>query len=136
MKCLLIDVYENKIQIVDCNGLDDYYKYLKCNSIDIVQRKINDYLFRIVLDDVGALIDNPKCSATNGFDDSLYGNLLICSNTVIDGDLQSIELNLIHVLMSSVFIGFDLKYIEEYSEELYSELLVNWHDAHFCIALD
>lgn len=136
MKCLLIDVYENRIQLVDCNGLDDDYKYIKCNTIDIVQRKIHGYLFRIILDDNGALKDNPKCSATNDYNDRLYGNLLICSNSVIDGDLQSIELDLIHVLMSSVFVCFDLKDNNDYSEELYLSLLKDYNNSHFCLALD
>ena len=36
MKALLIDVMENKVETVDVNGLEDYYKLIHCTTIDIV----------------------------------------------------------------------------------------------------
>ena len=88
MKMLLLDVENNKLEMVEVDGLEDYYKYLNCRCIDIVRRKIGDVEVEIVCDDEGMLIDNPKPSAidiTGAV--ALFGNLLIEGGNVIDGEL-------------------------------------------------
>lgn len=89
MKLLLLDVYNNKLEMVEANGLEDYYKYLNCRCIDIVRRKIGDTEVEIIIDDEGALIDNPKPSAVDVTGAiALFGNLLIAGGEVAgDGEL-------------------------------------------------
>ena len=92
MKMLLLDVYNNKVSIVNATGLDDYYKHLGCRCIDIVRRKIGDIEVEIIVDDEGLLVENPKPSAigANG-EIMLVGNLLIASGKVIDGELTGLK---------------------------------------------
>ncbi len=40
MRALLIDTMENKTEVVEVNGLKDYYRLIGCNTIDIVSRGI------------------------------------------------------------------------------------------------
>lgn len=40
MKALLINVMENKTEVVEANELKDYYRLIGCTTIDIVNRSI------------------------------------------------------------------------------------------------
>ena len=92
MKMLLLDVEKRDIKMVEANGLDDYYELIGCRCIDIVHRTIGDVEVEIVIDDEGALVNQPKISAI-GVDGTpmLYGNLLVASGRVTD-DGELIEL--------------------------------------------
>ena len=93
MKMLLLDVENKEVKVVEANTLDDYRKFIGCRYIDIVRRWIGDVVVEIVIDDEGAIIDNPKVSAI-GVDGTpmLYGNLLIASGRVTDdGELTEIN---------------------------------------------
>ena len=93
MKMLLLDVKNREVKVVEANTLEDYCKFIGCRYIDIVRRWIGDVVVEIVIDDEGALVDNPKVSAI-GVDGTpmLYGNWLIASGRVTD-DGQLTEIN-------------------------------------------
>ena len=93
MKMLMIDVENRKVKLVEANGLKDYYKLIGCRTIDIISRSIGDVRVEIVIDDEGALVENPKPSAISvDGTPMLFGNLLIASGRVTeDGGLT--ELN-------------------------------------------
>ena len=102
MKMLMIDVENRKVEMVEANGLKDYYKLIGCRCIDIVRRTIGDVEVEIVLDDEGFLVENPKPS---GIDvtgtPALYGNLLIASGRVTDdGDLTELDQDELEALMT------------------------------------
>ena len=85
MKMLFLDVHNNKLKLVNTNGLDDYYKLIGCRTIDIIHRRIGDIEVEIVLDDEGCLVENPKVSAIDIIGaPMLFGNLLIASCRVTD----------------------------------------------------
>ena len=91
MKMMLIDVENISVGVVDANGLDDYYKYIGCRCIDIVRRKIGGLPVEIVCDDEGLLVENPKLSALDmDGQPTLFGNLLIASGRVVDGELTEL----------------------------------------------
>ena len=91
MKMLLLDVYNNEVKAVETNGLEDYYKLIGCEIIDIVRRKIGDITVEIVCDDEGTLVEHPKVSAIDiAGQPCLYGNLLVAGGKVIDGNLTDI----------------------------------------------
>lgn len=91
MKMLLLDVINNEVKVVEANGLEDYYKYIGCSLIDIVRRKIGDLTVEIVCDDEGTFVEHPKVSAIDIIGQPcLYGNLLIASERVIDGNLTEL----------------------------------------------
>ena len=104
MKMLMIDVENRKVEMVEANGLKDYYKLIGCRCIDIVRRTIGDVEVEIVLDDEGFLVENPKPS---GIDvtgtPALYGNLLIASGRVtMDGELTELTEAEIDEIMDNV----------------------------------
>ena len=91
MKMLLIDVYNNRVETVEANGLEDYYKYLECNLVDIVYRTIGNIKVNIICDDEGTFVENPKPSAVDYLGEvALVGNLLIAGGEVVNGELTSL----------------------------------------------
>ena len=104
MKYLLLDVENREVKMVEANDLEDYYRLIGCRTIDIVSRIIGDVKVEIVLDDEGALVNNPKVSAI-GIDGTpmLYGNLLVASGRVTDdGELTELIGEEIDELMDNI----------------------------------
>ena len=104
MKMLLLDVKNRDVKMVDANGLDDYYRLIGCRTIDIVSRSIGDIRVEIVIDDEGALVDNPKISAID-IDGTpmLFGNLLVASGRVTDdGELTELTKAEVKDLMNNI----------------------------------
>lgn len=116
MKMLLLDVENNEVKMVEANTLDDYRKFIGCRYIDIVRRWIGDVVVEIVIDDEGAIIDNPKVSAI-GVDGTpmLYGNLLIASGSVTDdGELTELTGAELDELMDNIATITTSVYTEPY----------------------
>ena len=92
MKALLLDVMEGKVETVDADGLEEFYKLLHCTTIDIVQRIIGDRWYDIVCDDNGTFVEDPRISAVDSKGQiMLVGNLLICGLADADGVLTSLS---------------------------------------------
>ena len=104
MKMLLLDVEKRDVKMVEANGLDDYHRLIGCRYIDIIHRRIGDVEVEIVLDDEGALVNNPKISAID-IDGTpmLFGNLLVASGRVTeDGELTELTRAEIDEIMDNV----------------------------------
>ena len=111
MKFLFLDVYNNTLETVEANRLKDCYRLIGCRTIGIVRRKIGDIDVEIVIDDEGALINNPKPSSVDIFGEiALYGNLLVASGRVTDdGELTELtqdEIDAIKENVAEVTTGF------------------------------
>ena len=104
MKMLMIDVVKKDVRLVEANTLDDYYRLIGCRTIDIISRSIGDIRVEIVLDDEGALVENPKVSAISvDGTPMLFGNLLIASGRVTDdGELTELTKDEIDEIMQNV----------------------------------
>ena len=102
MKMLLLDVENKEIKMVEANGLDDYYELIGCRCIDIVRRTIGDVEVEIVIDDEGALVNQPKISAISSEGTPmLYGNLLVASGRVTDdGELTELDEDEIEAILT------------------------------------
>lgn len=104
MKMLLLDVEKRDVKMVEANGLDDYYRLIGCRTIDIVSRTIGDVKVEIIIDDEGALVNNPKISSID-IDGTpmLFGNLLVASGRVTDdGELTELTRAEIDEIMDNV----------------------------------
>ena len=113
MKMLLLDVQNNEVKVVEVNGLEDYYKHIGCSVIDIVRRDIGDVTVEIVCDDEGTFVEHPKVSAIDVVGQPcLYGNLLIASGKVIDGNLTE---------LTEAEIDYLKQYIIEVTTSYYKE---------------
>ena len=116
MKMLLLDVEKRDVKMVEANGLDDYYKLIGCDYVDIIHRRIGDVEVEIVLDDEGLLVENPKPSAIS-VDGTpwLFGNLLIASGRVTDdGELTELTEYEVDEIMDNVATISTSVYTEPY----------------------
>lgn len=78
MRALLLDVTQDKVMIIETNGLQDYYKLIRFNTIDIINRGINGKRFDIICDDEGLFKNSPQISAISRKRQALLvGNLII-----------------------------------------------------------
>ena len=104
MKMLMLDVVNKDVKMVEANTLADYYNLIGCRCVDIIHRRIGDVEVEIVLDDEGAIIENPKVSAIS-IDGTpmLYGNLLVASGRVTeDGELTELTEEEVDEIMDNV----------------------------------
>lgn len=75
--------------------LDDMYREIGCDTIDITRRMIGGKEFDIIVDDNGWLIEKPELSAIFVHGDSevepaLVGTLIICSH---DADGNTVDIS-------------------------------------------
>ena len=91
MRGLLIDVWNDEIREVEASTLDEYYKLIGCDTIDIVYYKIGSRYYNIICDDEGLLKDSIRISA---FDKQMHpilvGNLLIFGDTDENAEFTSL----------------------------------------------
>lgn len=89
---VLLDVNTQRVKPVTVNDdLQEYYKILGCDLIEIVARKIAGRTFLIVCDEEGTLKEKPVISGLDtGFHPALVGSLFICKPGE-DGELGSLE---------------------------------------------
>lgn len=89
MRALLIkglDVTE-----VQANGLEDYYKLMEVDIIDIVTREIGGKFYDVICDDEGLLKENPIPTM---FDDEkqpmIFGNIIIAGLADGEGNMTDL----------------------------------------------
>lgn len=89
---ILIDVDDGTYRVKQVeDSLESYYKILKCDTIDIVTRKLHGKVFDIVCDDEALLKDRPKVSAfDSNLNRHLHGNLFITGTADAEGRLTSL----------------------------------------------
>lgn len=82
------------------DDIQEFYKFIGCDAVDIVTRSVNGKKYTIICDDLGLYDENLKTSAlslTRSFP-SLVGNLLITGNVDNFGELTSLTKNDVKVL--------------------------------------
>lgn len=101
MKGLLLNLNDNKTEVVEVNSLQDYYNLIGCNLIEIVSRKIGRKRFDIVCDEEGTFVAEPKISAIDNLGAPMFvGNLIICGQADEEGELTDLS-------------GRDINYIKQ-----------------------
>lgn len=92
MRGYLIDVIEGKTHSVDVFDLEDYQKFIHCQTIDIVSRTIGDREYEIICDDEGLSKRPALVSAVNNDGQPmLVGNLIVMGNSGGDEDMHEIS---------------------------------------------
>lgn len=109
MKMLLIDVENPCVQEVDANGLDDYYRLIGCDCIDVTVRKVAGMRLPIICDDEGYFKEKPIRSAYYEEPDTLplVGNLLICGG-MLEGKLLPLTDEQKEKVQNEIFATLDL----------------------------
>jgi len=86
-KAFFLDSVNKITKVVDVNTLDDYYKLIGCDCIDIVTRKIGRKIYDIIIDDEGLLKDDPLISAIDDLGRvMLVGSLIVCGLADDEGE--------------------------------------------------
>lgn len=104
MKVLLIDTDTLQPQVVEtAGGLQEWYRLIKCDLIDIVSRKIGGRYYDIIVDDEGLFKGGAKVTALDTQQQPLLvGNLVICNHdgeggetSLTDEDIELIKQQLV-----------------------------------------
>ena len=95
LRGVLVDVENETASVVEIpDELEEFYKILNCDCIDIVVRSIGGRFrkkFNIVCDDEGLFKNPQKISAIDNLGQpQLVGNLFITGGTDPDGNLMSL----------------------------------------------
>lgn len=93
---VLVDVAKETVRAVEIpDELDEFYRILNCDCIDIVSRRIGwraKKRFNIVCDDEGLFKDPQKISAIDNMGHpQLVGNLFIVGGTDPEGNLTGLS---------------------------------------------
>lgn len=85
MRVMLLDTDILEPQIIETEGgLKEWYRLLRCDSIDIASRKIGGRYYDLIIDDEGLQKSRVKITALDKEQQPvLVGNLIICN---YDGD--------------------------------------------------
>ena len=101
MKALLLDTMEKKVEVVNPESLQDYYKLIGCKWVEIVTRKIGRKFYDVICDEEGTFVDDPLISAIDDLGRVMFvGNLIICGLADEEGELTDLTSN-------------DIKYIKK-----------------------
>lgn len=112
MQAILINVDHDRVEIVNPDGLEDWYKLMDVSLVDIAYRAIGKQhrYYNIICDDNGLLTSEPKISAVSNLGTvMLVGNLIIAGDTDDEGNLKDLTEE-------------DIRYISRYIRKVYTNL--------------
>ena len=103
MRAVLLDVVRKECREIDIQDrLEDYYKVLDCNLIEVAERKVNGVWFDIMCDEEGLLKGEPMVSAVDGeYHPMLVGNLLFLHSDPNTGEFVGISKPEAEMLLSN-----------------------------------
>ena len=125
-KLLLIDKNSLYPEVVECNDLRDYYKYLDCTCFDITRRKVGDKWFDIFCDDEGLLKDNYIATAyTSDHEPALVGNLIFANHNE-QGETTSLSDDDIMLIRDNMLLAMTVvKSKDDYETKLHAVCILN-----------
>ncbi len=81
MKFFFIDAFKGLYHLVDIKPkLEEYYRLLNCECIDIVQVQVSGHIYDVICDEEALLKENPIPSVLIDNHNFVYGNALICTD--------------------------------------------------------
>ena len=114
MRMLLIDVQIGKVEVVEANSLEDYYRIL---NVERQNRRIGhlDKKYEIICEEEGLCKENPKISAVNDkYEVMLVGNLLIAGSLDDNGCLIPLTDEDIAYVMQYIKMSTTRRYPQKY----------------------
>lgn len=99
MQVIVIDTDILQPQVVDTmGGLQEWYRLIKCTSIDIAYKQIGGRYYDIILDDEGLFTERAKVTALDPEQNpALVGNLVICNYDGEGGEAGLTEEDIEHI---------------------------------------
>lgn len=116
MQMLLIDTELDKPKVIDIpDELNEYYKHLKCSTIDITMRKVGGRDFDIICDDEGLFTDHPIITAIyQDFSPALVGNLIFAHHNS-EGEMTALSDEDVEIIKQNTIITYNLDAMEAHS---------------------
>lgn len=115
MKAYYVNANAVKFGTIDIEPtLEEYYRLLDCDCIDIVVRRVGGIPFNIVLDDEGLLKPNRVGGAATDCDELLMGNLLLFGVDDVTHDLRGLAEHEAQTIEGSVVVAI-LQHEDGYS---------------------
>ena len=104
MRGLLIKGME--VKEVQANGLEDYYRLMEIDTIDIVARKINGKYYDIICDDEALLKENPMVTVIDVDKiPMIFGNIIVAGLGDETGEMTDLTDEDIVRIIDSLRIG-------------------------------
>lgn len=98
---------QDAVYHAEIKELDDYYKHLECECMDVARRKIGNKYFDIWVDYEGLLVDKPVISAIriveNAFEPMLAGNLIL-ANHDLEGNTTSLSRSDAEMIIDNILV--------------------------------
>lgn len=91
---------------VECDGLDDYYRYLECDCFDIANRSVRGVRYDIFVDDIGLFAEDPKITACDPEGRRMLVGNLIFANHDSEGNTTSLTDEDVERIKSAAVVGF------------------------------
>ena len=103
MRAILSEV-DGTTKEVDIRNYKDYYKYIGCDSLDMVRLTWGDINVSIFIDDKGLMKPNNIGRKVFGYPEPLFGNMIFTGDVNEDGETlplpKEITINTIKILVS------------------------------------
>lgn len=116
MKMLLIDTELDTPKVIDIpDKLDEYYKHLRCSTIDITMRKVGGRQFDIICDDEGLFTEHPIVTAMyRNFEPALVGNLIFAHHNS-EGEMTALSDEDVEIIKQNTITTYDFDAMEAHS---------------------
>lgn len=117
MRMLLIDVYNREVKLVEASTLEDYYRLLNTDIVEMPDRRIGhlDKVYEIICDEEGKCKEAPKISAVDSnMEPMLVGNLLIAGSLDNSGNRIPLADEDIVYIVQFIKNGHTANYPESY----------------------
>ena len=119
MRGYLIDVENGKhgpVEVKGDNHLDQFYRLIGCQCIDIAVRKVGETYYNVVLDDEGLLVEDPITSAIDRTQRGmLAGNLVIFGMDEQTMDLAPLTDDDVRNIRKNLMVAIDTERQKMYS---------------------
>lgn len=106
MKVICLDTDILQPQVLETEGgLQEWYRLIKCDLIDIVSRKIGGRYYDIICDDEGLYKERAKPTALDADQQpQLVGNLVICNTDGEGNETTLTDEDISHILKHIVVL--------------------------------
>lgn len=89
---LVLDVKTDQLRMAECEELDDFYRELEAEPLDIARRKIGGRMYDIFVDDEGLFRENPVISAIDKEGNPMLVGNLVFANHDAEGNTTSLTM--------------------------------------------
>lgn len=99
-----IDPLSKDAELVEVNGLDDYYREIGCDCIDIAVVSVHGTPFNVIVDDEGLLKGNVIASVFDGKGYPMLANVAIVLGLDDDCDVRSLKTDEVRALSDETYV--------------------------------